>query len=211
MRAVSRIVITSPGPEEGKSTTAANLAIAFAQQGHRVLLVDCDLRRTRIHKIFDETNLPGLTSVLVGGETIASAIRQTRVPGLNILPSGPLPPNPAELLGSAQMTALLDKLSENYDLLILDTPPLLAASDAAIVSRIVDGALVVVRAGRTERSALQTAVQQLATVGARVLGTVLNDPDAEVPKYARYYGYYYNNYYDYSNATEYSNGNGAKA
>ena len=202
VRAVSRIVVTSPGPEEGKSTTAANLAIAFAQQGHRVLLIDCDLRRARIHKIFDDTSIPGLTSVLVGGESIASAIRQTRVPGLNILPSGPLPPNPAELLGSQQMTQLMDTLSENYDLLILDTPPLLAASDAAIASRIVDGALVVVRAGRTEKSALQTAVQQLSTVGARVLGTVLNDPDAEVPKYARYYGYYYNNYYDYSPGSE---------
>ena len=206
VRAVSRIVVTSPGPEEGKSTTAANLAIAFAQQGHRVLLIDCDLRRARIHKIFDETNLPGLTGILAGGESIPSAIKTTRVPGLNILPSGPLPPNPAELLGSTQMTALLDKLSENYDLLILDTPPLLAASDAAIVSRVADGALVVVRAGQTERSALQTAVQQLATVGARVLGTVLNDPDAEVPKYAPYYGYYYNNYYDYPAA----GGNGAK-
>ena len=103
------------------------------------------------------------------------------------------------------MTALLDRLVESYDILILDTPPLLAASDAAIVSRIADGALVVVRAGRTERYAVQTAVQQLITVGARVLGTVLNDPDAEVPKYARYYGYYYNNYY------EYTNGNGAPA
>ncbi|MFL5616083.1 MAG: polysaccharide biosynthesis tyrosine autokinase [Gemmatimonadaceae bacterium] len=202
VQAVSRIVITSPGPEEGKSTTAANLAIAFAQQGHRVLLIDCDLRRARIHRIFEETNIPGLTSVLVGGDPIASAIRTSRVPGLNILPSGPLPPNPAELLGSVQMTALLDQLSLNYDLLILDTPPLLAASDAAIVSRVVDGAIVVVRAGKTEKSALQTAVQQLATVGARVLGTVLNDPDAEVPKYARYYGYYYNSYYDYSNGTE---------
>ena len=205
VRSVSRIVVTSPGPEEGKSTTAANLAIAFAQQGHRVLLIDCDLRRARIHKIFDETNLPGLTSVLAGAEPLAAAIRQSRVPGLNILPSGPLPPNPAELLGSTQMTELLDTLSVNYDMLILDTPPLLAASDAAIVSRIVDGALVVVRAGWTEKSALQTAIQQLATVGARVLGTVLNDPDAEVPKYARYYGYYYNNYYDYSN------GNSVKA
>lgn len=205
VRAMHRIVITSPGPEEGKSTTAANLAIAFAQQGHRVLLIDCDLRRARIHKIFDETNLPGLTNLLVGNEPISTAIRATRIDGLMILPSGPLPPNPAELLGSAQMNALLDKLSESYDLLVLDTPPLLAASDAAIVSRMTDGALVVVRAGRTEKSALQTAVQQLSTVGARVLGTVLNDPDAEVPKYARYYGYYYNNYY------EYTNGNGAPA
>ena len=205
VRAVSRVVITSPGPEEGKSTTAANLAIAFAQQGHRVLLIDCDLRRARIHKIFEDTNIPGLTSILVGGESIVTGIRQTRVPGLNILPSGPLPPNPAELLGSQQMSKLMDTLSGTYDLLILDTPPLLAASDAAIISRIADGALVVVRAGRTERSALQTAIQQLTTVGARVLGTVLNDPDAEVPKYARYYGYYYNNYYDYSS------GSGAKA
>jgi capsular exopolysaccharide synthesis family protein len=205
VKSVRRIVITSPGPEEGKSTTAANLAIAFAQQEHRVLLIDCDLRRARIHKIFDETSLPGLTSILVAGEPIAAAIRQTRVPGLNILPAGPLPPNPAELLGSPAMTALLQTLGDSYDILILDTPPLLAASDAAIVSRIADGALVVVRAGRTERYAVQTAVQQLSTVGARVLGTVLNDPDAEVPKYARYYGYYYNNYY------EYSNGNGASA
>ena len=201
VHALHRIVITSPGPEEGKSTTAANLAIAFAQQGHRVLLIDCDLRRARIHRIFEETNMPGLTSVLVGGDTLAQAIRPTRIDGLMILPSGALPPNPAELLGSAQMRALLEKLSETYDLLILDTPPLLAASDAAIVSRMTDGAVVVVRAGRTERSAVQAAVQQLATVGARVLGTVLNDPDAEVPKYARYYGYYYNNYYEYSNET----------
>jgi capsular exopolysaccharide synthesis family protein len=137
--------------------------------------------------------------VLVGGDPIAAAIRQTRVPGLNILPAGPLPPNPAELLGSPAMRSLLEKLGESYDILILDTPPLLAASDAAIMSRIVDGAIVVVRAGRTERYAVQTAVQQLSAVGARILGTVLNDPDAEVPKYARYYGYYYNNYYEYSN------------
>jgi capsular exopolysaccharide synthesis family protein len=118
-----------------------------------------------------------------------------------IMPSGALPPNPAELLGSPQMITLMERLSGNYDMLILDSPPLLAASDAAIISRMSDGALVVVRAGRSERSALQTAIQQLATVGARVLGTVLNDPDAEVPKYARYYSYYYNNYYDYSSGT----------
>jgi capsular exopolysaccharide synthesis family protein len=194
-----RIVITSPGPAEGKSLTAANLSIALAQQGHRVLLIDCDLRRSRIHKMFGEPQGPGLTDVLVGQRAISDAVRVTTVPGLSILPSGTHPPNPAELLGSDSMRTLLDKLSESYDLLVIDTPPLLAASDAAIISTISDGALVVVRAGRTERTALQTAIQQLATVGARVLGTVLNDPDAEVPKYARYYGYYYNNYYEYQN------------
>lgn len=199
VRTLHRIAVTSPGPAEGKSTTAANVAIAFAQQGHRVLLMDCDLRRSRIHRMFAESQTPGLTNVLVGGISPAEAIRPTRVDGLMIMPSGATPPNPAELLGSMQMAALLEKLSETYDMLILDTPPLLAASDAAILSRVSDGAVVVVRAGRTERSALQTAIQQLGTVGARVLGTVLNDPDAEVPKYARYYGYYYNNYYEYSN------------
>jgi capsular exopolysaccharide synthesis family protein len=136
--------------------------------------------------------------MLIGSATADEAIRETQVPGLFILPAGPMPPNPAELLGSTRMHETLDTLSERFDLLVLDTPPLLAASDAAIVSRASDGALIVVRAGKTERGALQTSVQQLATVGARVLGTVLNDPDAEVAKYASYYGYYYNNYYEYS-------------
>ena len=153
--------------------------------------------------MFEESQTPGLTNILIGGLPPMEVLRATRIEGLMILPSGALPPNPAELLGSSLMSGLLDTLSGEFEIIILDTPPLLAASDAAIVSRISDGALVVVRAGKTERSALHTAIQQLVTVGARVLGTVLNDPDAEVPKYAHYYGYYYNNYY------EYANGNGA--
>jgi tyrosine-protein kinase Etk/Wzc len=200
VRALQRLVVTSPGPEEGKSTTAANLAIAFAQQGHRVLLVDCDLRRSRVHKMFEQPQSPGLTNVLVAGETLENVIRPTRVQGLMTLPAGPTPPNPAELLGSAQMRTLLENAAKDFDILIVDTPPLLAASDAAILGRIADGVVVVVRAGKTGRSALQTSIQQLVTVGARILGTVLNDPDAEVPKYARYYGYYYNNYYEYSSS-----------
>jgi capsular exopolysaccharide synthesis family protein len=196
VRTLARVVVTSPGPTEGKSTTAANLAISFAQQGHRVLLMDCDLRRSRIHKMFGVPQMPGVTNVLLGNISIEQAVRETAVDQLFILPSGPLPPNPAELLGSERMKATLDGLANSYDIVIIDSPPLLAASDAAILTRHADGALVVVRAGKTERSALQTAIQQLATVGARVLGTVLNDPDAEVPKYARYYSYYYNNYYE---------------
>ena len=211
--ALRRVVVTSPGPAEGKSTTAANLAIAFAQQGHRVLIIDCDLRRSRLHKMLEVPQTPGLTNVLVADSVVADAIKPTRIDGLMVMPSGALPPNPAELLGSARMRSLLEKLSESYDTIILDTPPLLAASDAAILSRLADGALVVVRAGRTERSALESAIQQLATVGARVLGSVLNDPDAEIPKYAAYRSYYYySGEYNYSNGTNGTNGtNGATA
>jgi capsular exopolysaccharide synthesis family protein len=126
---------------------------------------------------------------------LADAINDAAVERLAVMTSGVIPPNPAELLGSPQMRELLDTLATRFDLLVLDSPPLLAASDAAILSRSADGALVVVRAGRTERGALQAAIQQLATVGARVIGTVLNDPDAEVAKYADYYSYYYNKYY----------------
>src|SRR5207248_670872 len=127
-------------------------------QGHRVLLVDCDLRRSRLHKMMEVPQSPGLTNVLVTESSIAEAIKPTRIEGLMLMPSGALPPNPAELLGSARMRALLDTLSESYDTIILDTPPLLAASDAAIISRMSDGALLVVRAGRTERTALESAI-----------------------------------------------------
>ena len=200
VRSLRSIVVTSPGAAEGKSMTAANLAVAFAQQGHRVLLLDCDLRRPRIHRMFEQPELPGLTNLLIGGTSPDDAIRGTKIDGLWILPAGAMPPNPAELLGSSQMRMLLDQLKDRFDVVICDSPPLLAASDGAILSRMVDGAVVVVRAGRTERAALKTAIQQLSTVGARVLGTVLNDPDAEVPRYADYYGYYY--YEQYYGAPE---------
>jgi capsular exopolysaccharide synthesis family protein len=191
------IVVTSAGPKDGKSTTAANLAIAFAQQGNRVLLIDSDLRRPRVHKMFGQASEPGLTTVLMGLATIDHAMKQTIVPNLWTLTAGALPPNPVEMLGSPQMRALLKGIP-SIDIIVLDTPPLLAASDAAVLGRVADGVILVVRAGRTERGAAQEAVQQLVNVGARIIGTVLNDPDAEFAKYAPYYQYYYNNYYDYS-------------
>ncbi|MDB4875803.1 MAG: capsular exopolysaccharide family [Gemmatimonadetes bacterium] len=195
VHSLHRVTVSSAIPKEGKSTTAANLAAACAQQGQRVLLIDCDLRGPSMHMLFRRPRSPGLTNVLIGTVVVDDALVATSVANLTLLPAGTSPPNPAELLGSNRMRQLLDDLSQRFDLIIADTPPLLAASDAAIVGRITDGTVIVVRAGHTERSAVQEAIQQLHTVGARVLGTVLNDPDAEVAKYTPYYNQYYYNYH----------------
>jgi capsular exopolysaccharide synthesis family protein len=185
-----RLVITSSTPSEGKTTTSANLAITFAQQGMKVLLVDCDLRRPQIHATFGIGKDPGLTELLLGYATSEKAIRPTQVENLSVLTTGTLPPNPAELLGGPRMQELLDQLAEEFDLVLLDTPPLGAASDAAVLAAKADGALLVVRAGKTDRATAAHAMQQLRSVGARVLGAVLNDPDATVGKYGGYYYYY---------------------
>lgn len=195
VQSLHRVIVTSAAPKEGKSTTAANLAAACAQQGQKVLLIDCDLRGPTVHTLFNRQRAPGLTNVLIGTVALDDALNQTNLPELSVLTAGTTPPNPAELLGSPKMAKLLDDLSARFDLVVIDTPPLLAASDAAILGRISDGTLVVIRAGQTQRVAVQEAIQQLHTVGARVLGTVLNDPDAEIAKFAPYYYQYYQSYY----------------
>jgi capsular exopolysaccharide synthesis family protein len=193
VQSLNTLVVTSGSPAEGKTTTAANLAVSFAQQGMRVLIVDCDLRRARLHKMFGVPREPGLTECVLGQFEHEAVTRSTSVPGLYILPSGLLPPNPSELLGGEKMKNTLQALSGAFDLVILDTPPLLAASDAAILSTLADGVVLVVRAGVTESEAAQQAMQQLASVGARVIGAVLNDPDAKVQQYGGYYKYEYAN------------------
>lgn len=185
------IVVTSPAPSEGKTTTAANLAVSFAQQGMRVLLVDCDLRRSRIHKMFSVPREPGMTELILGHHDLDAVTRETAVPGLYILPSGMLPPNPSELLGGERMRNTLATLGGAFDLIVLDTPPLLAASDAAILATLVDGVVLVVRAGVTEALAGQQAIAQLQSVGARIVGAVLNDPDSKLQSYGGYYNYEY--------------------
>jgi capsular exopolysaccharide synthesis family protein len=185
------LVVTSPAPSEGKTTTAANLAVSFAQQGMRVLLVDCDLRRSRIHKMFNVPREPGMTELILGQQDQESVVRETGVTGLYVLPSGVLPPNPSEMLGGERMRKTLAGLSEAFDLIVLDTPPLLAASDAAILATISDGVVLVVRAGVTEAEAGQQAIAQLQSVGARVVGAVLNDPDSKLEQYGGYYNYDY--------------------
>lgn len=187
------LLVTSPGASEGKSSITANLAVTFAQQRLRVLLVDCDIRRSRLHTMFGIDRLPGLTEVLVRQATLEESIRPTDVEGLHLLPAGTLVPNVSELLGSDRMRAVLAELSDRYDLVLVDTPPVLAAADAEILGVQTDAALVVVRAGQTERQPAQYAVQQLRAIGARVVGGVLNDPDEKVAGYGRY-TYYYDYY-----------------
>jgi succinoglycan biosynthesis transport protein ExoP len=191
VRSLRTIVVTSASPGEGKTTTAANLAVSFAQYGMRVLLVDCDLRRSRLHKVFDIGREPGITEMVLGREEPEAVTRETNTTGLYVIPSGVLPPNPSELLGGERMRKCLTALSEAFDLIILDTPPLLAASDGAILATLSDGVVLVLRAGATESEAAQQAIQQLSAVGARIVGAVLNDPDAKVPLYSGYYHYEY--------------------
>jgi polysaccharide biosynthesis transport protein len=194
VQSLSTIVVTSSSASEGKTTTAANLAVAFAQQGKDVLLVDCDLRRPRMHRMFSISSSPGLTELVLNHLPSAEVVRKTAVERLSILPAGKLPPNPSELLGSDRMRTTLGALSARYEVVILDTPPMLAAADAAVLGSQVDGVLLVIRAGKTDQGAAQYALQQLHGVGARVIGAVLNDPDAKVPTYGGYYGYYDSTY-----------------
>lgn len=180
------ILLTSAGPSEGKSSTTANLAIVFAQQGKRVLLIDADMRKPTLHYTFRLDNRKGLSSVLVGEATLEEAVTPSEVPGLELLSCGPLPPNPSELLGSKSMEALHAEATSQYDLVIFDTPPVLAVTDAQILANMCDGAIMVVRSNQTEYEEAIKA-KELLTVGkAKLLGAVLND---RVMKKGQYYYY----------------------
>ncbi|HLN60790.1 MAG TPA: CpsD/CapB family tyrosine-protein kinase [Symbiobacteriaceae bacterium] len=182
------ILLTSAAPGEGKSTTAANLGVAFAQAGTRVCLVDADLRRPMLAKLLGLENWAGLTTALIGQAPLEECVKKTPVEGLWLLPSGPVPPNPAELLGSERMAALLERLKAEYDLVLIDSPPVLAVTDAAVLAPRTDGVVLVIRAGRTDRRAVQRARTALETVHARVLGTVLGGV-AQSEKEGYYYAY----------------------
>ncbi len=188
------LVVTSPGPSEGKTTVAISLAIAFAQNGLRVLLVDSDLRRPRIHRVFGTGIRTGVTTILVGEDTLENAAHRTEVPGLDVLPCGPVPPNPAELLHSSRFDEFLQDALGRYDRVIFDSPPLGPVIDAAVVAPQVKGVLVVVKAKQTNRYAVAAAMRQLRDVRANVLGGIFNAVDLLAGRYYGNRGYYYQGY-----------------
>ena len=189
------ILITSSQPSEGKTTTAINTAFMLAQTGAEVLIIDCDLRRPRLHANFNLSNGRGLTNYLSGESSIEDVLQSyEKVPNLKLLTSGPIPPNPAELLGSEEMRKLLQSLSERFTHIIVDSPPAISFTDAAILSTFVDGVILVVHGGRSSRAVVRRARQQLLDVGAHIFGVVLNNVKAESQSY--YYGAgYYSAYY----------------
>ena len=186
------LVITSPGARDGKSTTAGNLAITFAQQGHRTLLVDADLRKAVQHKAFQVDRLPGLSDVMIGEVEVSDAVRETDQPNLYLLPAGQSPPNPSELLDSERMDRTLESVRGVFDAVVFDTPPALVVTDASVIGRRVEGVLLVVRADRTDRRGARESVERLEQVGADVLGVVFNDAGGST---YGYYGRYYHDYY----------------
>ncbi|QKS72613.1 CpsD/CapB family tyrosine-protein kinase [Paenalkalicoccus suaedae] len=181
------ITVTSTAPGEGKSTTAANLAIVFAQQDNRVLLVDGDLRKPTSHYTFQADNKRGLTNVLTNQAALTDVSQKTLVPKLDLLTCGPIPPNPAELLASKRMDWVLQEAKKHYDYIIVDTPPVLAVTDAQILANKTDGVVLVTSNGMTTKDNAKKAKELLTNASARILGVVLNRKDKASGQYY-YYG-----------------------
>ncbi|MDQ1144586.1 capsular exopolysaccharide synthesis family protein [Bacillus sp. SORGH_AS 510] len=176
---IKSIVVTSPEPADGKSTTSANLAIVLAQQGKRVLLVDADLRKPSVHYAFYISNLEGLTSVLTKEKSIKDVISRTNIPNLDVLPCGVIPPNPSELLDSNAMETMINELKVTFDFVIFDTPPILAVPDSQIMANKCDGAILVVSSGKTRKEAAMKSKYLLEKANANMLGVVINGVDSK--------------------------------
>jgi capsular exopolysaccharide synthesis family protein len=202
------LLVTSPSPGDGKTTLASNLAIAIAQSGRRVLLIDADTRKPMIHRIFKLSDEVGLASVLLGKSTAEQAIQQTGMEGLSILPCGPIPPNPSEMLNSQAFMDMVNALCTQYDQLVIDSPPVEPVTDARILAASCDVTVLVLRADKSTRRPSAHARDALLGVGANLLGAVVNDVPRGQGGYAYYNG---QGYYRYAyGKTGESNGNGHK-
>jgi capsular exopolysaccharide synthesis family protein len=193
-----RIVITSPNPSEGKTTTAINTAIALSQTGAKVIIIDCDMRNPRVHRVFEEENGVGLSSFLSGNAALDAVILKSEIPNFYYIPAGPIPPNPSELLSSNLFKEMMDNLSQTFDNIIVDSPPILGFADSIILSKCVDGVVLVVLAGKTPKETLSHAKELLHQVNAKILGVVINRVDITRSDY----GYYYYRYQYYYGARE---------
>lgn len=207
-RQIKRIVITSSGPGEGKTTTAVNIANVMARAGDKTLLIDADMRRPRVHKIFGlDSTARGLSNYLVGGAPLDELFQPTRVEGLSVLTAGPIPPNPVELLNSPRLKELFEVAARQFDRIIVDTPPVIAVTDSAILSRLADAVIVAIHGGRTHRDVVKRAIDVVQNVGGHILGVILNNVNIFR---ASYYDYYYYSYYRYAYGYKYGYAAGKK-
>jgi capsular exopolysaccharide synthesis family protein len=186
---VKCIAFTSAGPAEGKSSTVANIAVAMGQAGKNVLIIDADMRNPTQHKVFELLNGEGLSTTLVSDSAYLEHVVGTRQEGVSVLTAGPIPPNPAELLGSKKMKQLIELAKNTYDMVLVDTPPTIAVTDSSIMAQIVDGVILVLSSGEVSREYAISTKEQLEKVGARILGTVLNKVEMNTKEH--YYYYYY--------------------
>ena len=187
--AIRSIVVTSTAPGEGKSTTVSNLAVVFAQQGKKVLLIDADLRKPTTHYTFQIMNTKGLTNVLTKQIHFHEAVQETVMENLNILTSGPIPPNPSELLASNAMKQLLEEAYKLYDLVLFDAPPILAVTDAQVLANLSDGSIMVTSSGFTDKDAAVKAKELLENAKSKLLGAILNNKQVNEKSYYYYYSY----------------------
>ena len=192
------ILVTSSTPGEGKSTTVANFGVVLAQTGSRVCLIDSDLRRPTLHRVFGLGNNRGLTSALLEALPFAEVAQTTSMPGLSVLTSGPVPPNPAELVGSNRMRESLEAAVDQYDMILLDSPPLVSVSDAVALSAFTDGVVLVVQTGKVPHEVIRRAASQLHAVKGRILGVVMNAVNLKRDGYYYDYYRYYHSYYTQS-------------
>lgn len=191
------IAVTSAIPGDGKTTTAINLAITFAELGVKVALLDCDLRKSRVHRYLQIERGVGITNVLCGFCSFEEAIKRDIRPNLDVLTAGEIPPNPAELFETAEFDKLIDKLKDEYDYILVDTPPVKVVTDAVIISKNVSGVVLTVRENQTTYEMLETSLNSLNTVGVKILGVIVRDCDATRKKYGYSKGSYYRKGYKY--------------